>query len=510
MRWPTILTLVTLTFLLTACAVNPVTGKRELALSSPQWELQTGAQQYQPALQSQGGDYRLDAKLSDYISIVGHRLAAKSDRPDLPWEFTVLNNSAPNAWALPGGKIAINRGLLLALNSESELAAVLGHEVVHAAARHGAQKMDQGLLMGVGIQLLNIGLGDHDQRDLIVGSSALGIQLIQSKYGRAQELEADNYGMDYMSRADYDPQGAVELQRTFVKLSQSQQSASFWRQLFASHPPSQERVRENLAKAKTLPNGDIGKAYYLKKTTGLRKSRQAYELHDKGRRAFAKDNATEALKLSDKAIAQLSRESLFHELRGLSLQQLNKNQPALAAFDRAIELNNHYFGHFLARGLLRKKLGKTALAQQDLNASQRLLPTATANEALGKLALTQGNKRKAYDYFSAAAQSRGAAGLAARKALLGMDLEQAPHKHLVCRLNLDDRGQLVVSVKNLASVSVHDILVLVSNDQQQQRLHFTRPLEPNQLSETIITRFTPTRQQLGLFRAAVLSAKVAD
>src|SRR5690606_33080934 len=125
---------------LTACAVNPVTGKREIVLVGEETEIRMGEQNYLPMQQSQGGEYDIDPALTEYVQGVGQKLAAVSDR-DLPYEFVVLNNSVPNAWALPGGKIAINRGLLTELESEAELAAVLGHEIVHAAAGHSANQV---------------------------------------------------------------------------------------------------------------------------------------------------------------------------------------------------------------------------------------------------------------------------------------------------------------------------------------------------------------------------------
>ena len=109
-----------------------------------------------PSRQSQGGDYYLDQSLQTYVAGVGQRLAAVSDRPDLPYEFVVLNNDVPNAWALPGGKIAINRGLLVLLEDEAQLAAVLGHEIVHAAARHGASQMTRGTLANIGLVTLGV------------------------------------------------------------------------------------------------------------------------------------------------------------------------------------------------------------------------------------------------------------------------------------------------------------------------------------------------------------------
>jgi len=226
--------------LLTGCATNPVTGKKELSLVSEAQELAIGAKQYSPARQSQGGDYVVDRQLTTYVNPVGRRLAAVSDRK-LPYEFKVLNSSVPNAWALPGGKISINRGLLTELRSESELAAVLGHEIVHAAARHGAQQMSKGMLLQTAVLGTVVATQGKDYGNLAQMGANIGAQLISQKYGRDAERESDYYGMQYMVRAGYDPQGAVDLQRTFVKLSEGQRQ-DWLSGLFASHPPSHERV----------------------------------------------------------------------------------------------------------------------------------------------------------------------------------------------------------------------------------------------------------------------------
>ena len=232
-----------LSFLVLAgCSVNPVTGKREMVLMSTAQEIEMGKQNYAPMQQSQGGVYDIDPVLTAYVQRVGNKVASESD-VDLPYEFVVLNNSVPNAWALPGGKIAINRGLLTELESESELAAVLGHEAVHAAARHSAKQQS----------MRNAHAGwchgddgcrgsDSDYGNMIVGGASVLAQAGIAKYGRSAELESDEYGMQYMSAAGYDPQGAVTLQETFVRLSEGRQS-DWLSGLFASHPPSRERVQ---------------------------------------------------------------------------------------------------------------------------------------------------------------------------------------------------------------------------------------------------------------------------
>src|SRR5690606_15389188 len=134
------------------------------------------------------------------------------------------------------------------LDNEAELAAVLGHEITHAAARHTAQTLERGMLLQLGVAAVGAAASDSDYAGLAVGAGAVGAQIISSRYGRDAELEADHYGMEYMSKAGYDPQAAVSLQKTFVKLSEGQ-NASWLQGLFASHPPSQERVERNQAYA---------------------------------------------------------------------------------------------------------------------------------------------------------------------------------------------------------------------------------------------------------------------
>ena len=130
--------------LLAGCGVNPVTGSSEMSFMSEAEEIRTGEQQYEPSQQSEGGQYVLDPELTRYVQRVGMRLARVSDRPELPYEFVLLNNSEPNAWALPGGKIALNRGLLVLLESEAQLAAVLGHEIVHCRGGSRRTAADEG------------------------------------------------------------------------------------------------------------------------------------------------------------------------------------------------------------------------------------------------------------------------------------------------------------------------------------------------------------------------------
>ncbi|MEX1266420.1 MAG: M48 family metalloprotease, partial [Woeseia sp.] len=332
-----------------ACGINPVTGEREIQLVGEASEIQMGEQNYAPMQQSQGGEFDIDPELTEYVSGVGQRLAAVSDRP-LPYEFVVLNNSVPNAWALPGGKIAINRGLLTELGSEAELAAVLGHEIVHAAARHSAQRMEQGMFLQGLVLATAVATSDSDYGRLAVGGANIAAHMVTQKYSRSAELEADTYGMQYMSKAGYDPDGAVSLQKTFVRLSEGGRS-DWLSGLFASHPPSQARVDANIQTAATLPpGGDTGKDRYQAVMARTKAVMPAYEAYDEGRAALAEKNAALALQKAEEAIRLLPEEAHFYALRGDARLVDEKFDMAVTNYDSAIGRRDDFFYYYLQRG----------------------------------------------------------------------------------------------------------------------------------------------------------------
>ncbi len=438
---------------LSGCAVNPVTGKKELRLVPESTEINLGAEQYAPSRQMQGGDYTVDPALSAYVAGVGKRLAAVSDR-GLPYEFTVINDSTPNAWALPGGKIAINRGLLVELKSEAELAAVLGHEIVHAAARHSAQGMERGMLLQGVMLATQIASANSEFANLAVGGAAAASQLITQKYSRDAEREADYYGMKYMYKAGYDTQAAVELQETFVRLSEGR-NPDWLSGLFSSHPPSMERVRANREALKEFPpGGDRGTERYRQKIAGLLKSREAYAAHDQGREALKKKQPAQALALAEKALAIEPREGLFHALRGDAQYAQGRYREAEASYNDALARNSDYFHFYAKRGLAREKLGRPDAARADLEKSVKLLPTATALNFLGEMTLAQGDRNKAKQYFAAAAGSNSPEGKSAAGSLARLDLADNPHKYLKLRLGRDASGYLIAEISNSTGLPV--------------------------------------------------------
>ena len=281
-----------------ACATNAVTGKRTLQFYDSEWEQGIGAQMYSPMKQSQGGEFILDPELESYIQGVGQRLADKARRKDeLDFQFSIINSSIPNAWALPGGKIAINRGLLTELESEAELAAVLGHEVVHADAAHSARAQSKGVLTQIGtvagMIIVGTTIDNPAARDMGMLVPQIGAQMLTTKYGRDAERESDEYGMRYMAEAGYDPVGAIELQETFVRLSEGR-NQDWLSGLFATHPPSPERVENNTETAQLLAEegysgGERGQTRWQEATSYLRRVQPAYDHYDLATKAVAEE-----------------------------------------------------------------------------------------------------------------------------------------------------------------------------------------------------------------------------
>lgn len=451
------------------CSTNPVTGENELSLISESQELSIGKQQYAPMRQSQGGDYEVDPKVAAYVNEVGQRLAAVSDRK-LPYEFKVINNSVPNAWALPGGKIAINRGLLVELNSEAELAAVLGHEIIHAAAKHGAQGMQRGMLLQGLVMATAIATQGKSYANAAELGSAVGAQLVNQKYGRDAERESDEYGMKYMSRAGYDPQGAVELQKTFVKLSESKRQ-DWLSGLFSSHPPSQERVQNNIRIAQSLPKGGkIGREEYQRMMQRLIKSKPAYDNYDKAQKALSKGQAGEAKSLISKALSIEPREGHFHSLLG-DIEQKNKNyKTALNQYDKAVNLNNNFFYYYLQRGLTKSELKQSSSAKSDLQKSVELLPTANAYKVLGDIASNERRFDEAKQYYAKAAGNDSTAGKAAYSSLVKLDLSENPGKYINVRTGIDRSGRLLAEISNPTTVAVTNIEITVQYPDASNRM----------------------------------------
>jgi predicted Zn-dependent protease len=511
----TLLTAVTL--LTSACGTNPVTKKREFQIVSESQEISIGKQNYSPTRQSQGGDYIIDPELTAYVQSIGNRLAAVSDR-QLPYEYAVINDSTPNAWAMPGGKIAFNRGLLYELNSEAELAAVMGHEMVHAAARHGAKGMERGIFLQGAMIAVGIGAQNTDYSNLIVGGAQVGAQLVSSKYGRDAESESDLYGMQYMKKAGYDPTAAVTLQETFVRLSADRKS-NFIQGLFASHPPSPERVAANkVTLAKVGAGGEVGKEIYAQKVGKLKSTQTAYKAYDEGVKALAAKDTVKATVLVKQAIAGEPREARFQELLGDIALTQKKPQEALAFYDKAIKMQPDYFKPHIQSGIALFNMGKKAEAEPYLKRANELLPTAPGHALLGQIAEERGQTDEALQHYQIAASSNSDIGKEATARAVHLDLPRNPAKYIQAGVQADNAGNLFAVVQNSTSLPVGRIQVrVVKYDaktgravSQSATLIINGGVAPGKRNQVAVGTKVATAKEVQLYKVVVEAAELAQ
>ena len=438
------------------CSDNPVTGEREISLISTAGEIDIGERYYRPLQQSGNGLYTVDPALTDYVEDVGQRVATVSDR-SLPYEFVVLNSSTPNAWALPGGKIAITRGLLVELESEAELAAVLGHEVVHAAARHGTRSLLRGILGQLILIAAAGAVSDPDDSDVLLGAGGVGLHLFEQNHSREAERDADYFGMKYMHAAGYDTAAAVTLQEKFVALNRGREPGLL-DGLFASHPPSSERVRNNRAALADFPQGgEQGRSTYMQRIAYLQARTRAYENADRAQQLLD-DSPESALHAIESAIRQEPREPLFYGIKGNILARLGRHRAAIRAFDAAVRRDTGYYGHYLGRGLAYDHLGQRTRARRDLERSSRLLPTAEASFSLAGIALDEGDREKAKKLYRTVSRARGELGREAREAYVKLDLLDFPGRYVSADVFFDG-DRVVLKVANSTVHELEDVMI---------------------------------------------------
>ncbi|KAA3616651.1 MAG: peptidase M48 [Calditrichaeota bacterium] len=199
-----------------SCARDYVTGKRTFNLVSEQEEVKIG-KEADPSISAQYGLYN-DPELSAYIDNIGQKIAAISHRPKLKYTFRVVDSPIVNAFALPGGWIYFTRGILAHFNSEEELAGVMGHEIGHVVARHGAEQMSKAQLAGIGLA----GMSIFSPELARFGELAqVGVGLLFLKFGRSQESESDRLGVEYSTKLGYDAHKMADFFRTIARLSES-------------------------------------------------------------------------------------------------------------------------------------------------------------------------------------------------------------------------------------------------------------------------------------------------
>ncbi len=230
--------------LLAGCETVPETGRSQLLLISPTQEAQLGLTEFEKLKSST--PISEDAELNDMLQRVGKRVAAVAPLKDARWEFVLFDDpKTANAFCLPGGKVGIYTGILPITKDENGLATVIGHEVAHAVARHGGERVSQGLLVQMGGEALETAMSNQPAatRSLVLQGYGLGSQVgIILPYSRTQELEADQLGLMYMARAGYDPRTAVDFWKRFSAYKGEKSSAP--PEFLSTHPVDRTRIAQ--------------------------------------------------------------------------------------------------------------------------------------------------------------------------------------------------------------------------------------------------------------------------
>jgi tetratricopeptide (TPR) repeat protein len=266
-----------------------------------------------------------------------------------------------------------------------------------------------------------------------------------------------------MSRAGYDPRAAISLQQTFVRLSEGRDSGGWLGGLFASHPPSAERVAANERTAATLPaGGTTGREAYMSATSNLRRDAPGYARLDAAREALAAGDLELARREAEAAESIIADEALIDAVFGDIEMASERPERAVARYESAIRRNDRFFYFHLANGNAHLALDQIAPAGTAYEASIALLPTASAYLGLGRVAEARGNIPLAIEHYSRAAESSGQAGIEARVALIRLDLPNNPGRYLTLATGLDTNGRLIVDVRNPTEFAIGGIELTVS------------------------------------------------
>ena len=257
-----LLTAVSLVCVFSGCVVNPLTGEEELMFFPEGRDIEIG-RKYAPEVEKQLGERIANASIQNYVQSVGERVAMVSHRSDLEYHFVAVNDESVNAMALPGGYLFITKGMLVKLESEAQLAAILAHEVSHVVARDSMNVMSN----QIGIGLLMSAAMPEDAPRGVTTATDIVHQFFDLRYSRTDERTADMAGLDYLYRAGYDPYGMVE---TMEMLGRESKTGSI--EFFSTHPNPGNRVEYLTAKIKddylTLTGLDVGKEDYQRIVLG--------------------------------------------------------------------------------------------------------------------------------------------------------------------------------------------------------------------------------------------------
>lgn len=360
---------------LSGCAQSPVGGKSILVGMSEAQEKAVD-QQVAPQQFSQDLGPVQDAQVNNYLSSVGQRLDKLTHRPQMPYSYRVLNANYVNAYTFPGGAMGVTRGILVDLNNEAELAALLGHEMGHVNARHAAQRQGQAMVAQVAVMGANIAASSSEWGGLVAIGSQLGASAMLSSYSRDNEREADELGQEYMVRAGYPASGMTGLHQLLV--NQQKEEPGLLQTMFSTHPMNRERrdTAQRLAETKyasTLKR-DVGRERFMDSTASMRRIKPTIAACQNGEVAMAGKQYGKAEGEFRSALQKTPRDYAANVLMAQCLQAQDKDREALGYAEAAKKIYPQEAQAHKLSGVLALGLKDPAAAYAGLDRYDRMLP----------------------------------------------------------------------------------------------------------------------------------------
>lgn len=359
------------------CAVDPVTGKNTFNLMSEGEEVQVD-RQYSPHQFSSDYGVTQDRQLNTYMASVGKKMAVLTHRPQMPYSFQVVNAVYVNAYAFPGGTIAATRGILLKMDNEAELAALLGHELGHVNARHTAEQMSKGqvtsLVIGLGQAVVAAKYSQY--ADIAQSLGQMGAGMLLASYSRDNEREADDLGNQYMVKAGYNTSGFVGLMNMLNTLSKNKPGSA--EILFSTHPMSDERYQTAAANARdkyqTTKNYPVNRERYMDSIKGLRDIQGAIENLQKGEEALGRKQYPDAESLFRQALRTAPNDYAGLVMMSKCLMFQEKFKDAERSAEKAQQVYPKESQAYHLSGFAKMQTGQFDAAYQEFVTCEQMLP----------------------------------------------------------------------------------------------------------------------------------------
>ena len=363
----------------TGCTVNPVSGQQVFNLMGQSDEMAMGIKDHPSIVYMYDGESQ-DPDLVRYLGSIVLRIQRCSHRPDMPMDFTIVNSSVINAFAIPGHVYA-TRGFLARLQNEAQFAAVMGHELTHVTAGHSAQKLSRNMVVGLVTDLANSVAGSIPTAQAALKAGNLGVSLLGLSFSREEETQADRVGTYYMALAGYDPHQAVVMQQLLQSLTHN--GTGVLDRFLSDHPVAPDRIaqidsviREKRIESRYIQGDGVFAERWERHLSGLVAMDKAYALYDQGTRELKQKDYAGALAAAQDALKMHPDQAPFYRLAGDALLAGGDVKDAKVAYSAALQIDPRYiFAHVGLANVYSAEGDRGALEREKAEIN-RLLPGA--------------------------------------------------------------------------------------------------------------------------------------